>query len=172
MTGARPGRIGGEVPEDVRKAVAFVLRSTNVRPQTAAEVRAKLLGRGVPPEVAGEALAHAERLGAVDDAALARAWVEDRGLRRGYGRARLREELLRRAVPGPLVDDALCVLDERDDLATATDLARRRLAQLPEGLTPEVRARRLTAYVVRRGYPPGMAQRVALEVSGLREGWD
>lgn len=165
-------RVGEEVGEDVRKALAYILRSANTRPQSEGELRAKLLQREVEAGVADEAMAHAKRLGAVDDEKLARAWVAERGVRRGYGRARLREELGRRRVPEHLVEDALAALDERDDLAAATELARERLGQLPRGLTPETVARRLAAYVTRRGHPPALAQRVAVDVSGLRERWD
>jgi len=153
-------------------AFAFVLRSTQQRPQTEAEVRAKLAGRGADPAVIDAAVARARAAGAVDDAAFAVAWVEDRGRVRGYGVARLRQELRRRQVPDPLVEDALAALEERDDLAVATDLARDRLRQLPATLQPEAVARRLHAWLVRRGYGPSLAHRVALDVSGLDRAWD
>ena len=155
-----------------QEAFAFLLRSTQNRPQTEAELRAKLAGRGVEADVADGALARARAAGAVDDAAFAAAWVEDRGRQRGYGVVRLREELRRRQVPEPLVIDALAALEERDDLAVATDLARQRLRQLPGSLQPEAVARRLHAWLVRRGYGPSLAQRVALDVSGLDRVWD
>lgn len=158
--------------DPVAAALAFLLRSTQQRPQTEAELRAKLAGRAVPEEVAEAALARARDIGAVDDAAFARAWVEDRGRQRGYGVGRLREELRRRLVPERFVEDALASLGDRDDLAVATDLARARLGQLPSSLQPEAVARRLQGYLVRRGYAPGLAQRVAIDVSGLATTWD
>ncbi len=158
--------------DEVGAAFAFVLRSTEQRPQTEAELRAKLAGREVTEDVADAALARARGVGAVDDAAFARAWVEDRGKARGYGVSRLRDELRRRLVPEPLIADALAALDTRDDFAVATDLARERFARLPASLQPEAVARRLAAYLHRRGYPPGLAQRVAIDVSGLDRAWD
>lgn len=169
---AHTRRVGDDVGEDVRKALAYVLRSTNARPQTEAEVHAKLARRGVEADVADQAVDHAKRLGAIDDPALAAAWVAERGLQRGYGRGRLREELVRRRVAEDVVDAALGALDGRDDLAVATELARARARALPASLAPEAAARRLAGYLVRRGHPPGLAQRVAAEVSGLRAGWD
>lgn len=158
--------------DEVGAAFAYLLRSTQHRPQTEAELRAKLAGREVPDEVAEAALTRARQAGVVDDAAFARAWVADRGHARGYGAVRLREELRRRLVPEPLVTDALATLEPRDDLAVATDLARDRLSRLPAALQPEAIARRLTAYLTRRGYPPALAQRVAIDVSGLDRVWD
>jgi regulatory protein len=156
----------------VSDALAFILRSTRQRPQTEAELRAKLAGRGVGRDQADAALDRARQVGAVDDAAFARAWVADRGAGRGFGTARLRDELRRRLVPEPLIADALAALETRDDLAVATDLARDRSRRLPAALQPEAVARRLQAFLERRGYAPALAQRVAIDVSGLDRAWD
>ncbi|CAN5331972.1 hypothetical protein BH20ACT8_BH20ACT8_20520 [soil metagenome] len=165
-------RVGGDVAQDVREALAFVLRSSNARPQTEAELRTKLAGRGVEPGAAETALAHARRLRAVDDVALAAALVEERGNKRGWGRARVRTELRRRGVTDDVASSALSALDGRDELAVATALAGSRCQQLPVSLPPDAVARRLVGYLVRRGHPPGLAQRVAREVSGLDRAWD
>jgi regulatory protein len=164
--------IGGDVDEDVRKALAFVLRSTDARPQTEAEIRAKLRSRDFDDATLDEALRHARAMRALDDQAFARSWVEERGTERGYGAARLRQELRRRLVPEAIIDEALTRLDSRDDYSAAAELARRRLRQLPATLAPEAVARRLTAYLVRRGHPPGLAQRAAIDVSGIDREWD
>lgn len=158
--------------DEVKSALAYLLKSTAQRPQTEAELRDKLRRREVDDDVADAAIAEAKRLRAVDDAAFARAWVDDRGRERGYGVARLRTELRRRRVPDDLVDEALRRLDDRDDLAVATDLAAQRAATLPASLSPETVARRLVAYLVRRGHPPALAQRAAISASGLDRVWD
>jgi regulatory protein len=149
-----------------------VLRSTRARPQTAAELRAKLSDRRYDTAVIGAAIARAAELGAIDDAAFARAWVADRGLVRGYSASRLRQELRRRRVPQPLIDDALAQLEDRDDLAVATDLARTRAQRMPATLEPDAVARRLMGFLARRGYSETLARRVAIDVSGLDRHWD
>ena len=156
----------------VRRAAAFILKSTNNRPQTESEIRAKLTTREYPVEVIDAACAHARAVGALDDQALAHALVSERGERSGWGRSRIAAELDRRGIPAHVADTALAVLDDRDDLAVATELARKRLRQLPSSLQPEAVARRLAGYLTRRGHPPGLAQRVAREVSGLNHQWD
>ncbi len=161
---------GGREPVDA--AVAYLVRSTSARPQTEAELRARLAARAVPDEVADAALVRAKVAGVVDDAAFARAWVADRGAQRGYGAARLRQELRRRLVPEPLAEDALRTLEGRDDLAVATELAGERARRMPAALAPEAVARRLTAFLLRRGYAPGLSQRVAVDVSGLGRDWE
>jgi regulatory protein len=173
--GAREGAVatlGSDVDGDVRNAVAFILRSTGAKPQTEAELRRKLAGRDVDEDAIDAALVHARALRAVDDEAFARSWVAERGRDKHFGAARLRTELRRRLVPEPLIDDALAQLEERDDHAAATELAQRRLRQLPATLAPEAVVRRLTAYLVRRGHPPALAQRVAIAVSGIDRDWD
>jgi regulatory protein len=170
--------VGHETPRSdvdaVAGAVAFLLRSTQFRPQTEAELRDKLGIRQVSPDVAERALDRARQLGAVDDAAFARAWVADRGVKRGYGIPRLRDELRRRLVPEQLIDAALAILVDRDEQDIATQLASRRAAGLPTSLEPPAVARRLQGYLVRRGYGPALAQRVAIDVSGLDRyrSWD
>jgi regulatory protein len=158
--------------DEAGKALAFVLRSTGMRPQTEAELRAKLRTREVPDEVADEALERARKLRAVDDAAFARAWVEDRGRVRGYGAARLRQELRRRKVPEDLVEQALATLEDRDEAASALALARGRAQRLPATLPPETVARRVAAFLMRRGYGPGVAERAAREATALDREWD
>lgn len=167
---------GAQAPADGRRAaaaaVAFILRSTKARPQTVAEQRAKLSDRGYEPAIIDGAIARASELGAIDDAAFARAWVADRGLARGYSVSRLRQELRRRQVPQPLIDGALAQLDGRDDLAVATELARARAQRMPATLEPEALARRLLGFLARRGYSEALARRVAIDVSGLDRHWD
>lgn len=161
-------------PKAIAKAVAFGLRSTSSRPQTVAEITAKLHNRfedGCVVEAAVEQLTAA---GALDDRVFAQMWVEDRGRRRGYGVARLRQELSRRLVPDDVAEQALAALEERDEAATAEALARKRLATLPNKLEPAAVARRLQAYLLRRGYGQGLANKIAISVSGLdrHRDWD
>lgn len=157
---------------DVDAAFAFVLRSTANRPQTEAELATKLRGRAFDEDVVAATLARARAVGAVDDAAFAQAWVEDRGRMRGYGVARLRQELRRRRVPDDVAEAALVSLEGRDELAVATDLARQRAQQLPASLQPEALARRLVGFLARRGYPEGLSRRAAFSASGLDRQWD
>ena len=158
--------------EAVASALRFVLRSTKARPQTEAELRTKLRSRDHPDDVIDAAIDRATELGAIDDAAFARAWVNDRGVGRGYSALRVREELRRRLVPEGGIDEAMGVLETRDDLSVATELARTRAQRMPAALEPEAVARRLLGFLARRGYPEGLSRRVAIQVSGLDRHWD
>lgn len=105
--------------------------------------------------------------GYLDDAALARQWVETRAAR-GYGAARLRAELRARGVEPALVDAALAGLDPAAALERARAAARRRLPVLARG-RPERLAARLHDYLLRRGFASDVAARVARECAGARE---
>lgn len=167
-----PSGSGHTSERQVEAAVAFILRSTARRPQTEAEIDAKLSGRGYDGDIRAAALARARSVGAIDDAAFARAWVSDRGEGRGYGVPRLRQELRDRGVPVVIAEDALDALADRDAADVAMQLARKHLARLPDRLEPEAVARRLVGFLVRRGYPPGLSRSVAVAVSGLDREWD
>lgn len=167
MRPARDSVPEGKGPDPVAETLAFILRSTSARPQTEAEIAGRLRSREVPGEIADAALAKAKAFGAIDDVAFARAWVEDRGARRGYGAARLRDELRRRLIAEEIIDAALVPLEGRDDLSVAMELARERARRLPASLTREAAARRLRGYLTRRGYPNTLAERVAISVTGI-----
>ena len=169
---APAGGRGSDAGDAVAEAMAFVLRSTKARPQTEAELRAKLRGRAHADHVVDAAIERAKGMGAIDDVAFAKAWVNDRGVQRGFSATRIRGELQRRGVAEPVIDAAVDVLATRDDAAVATELARKRAQQMPATLTPEVVARRLVGFLGRRGYSEGLAVRVAAQVSGLDREWD
>lgn len=154
----------------ITAALRFVLRSTQNRPQTEAEIAGKLRQRDYPEDTVEHTLAAARQQGIVDDAAFAAAWVDDRGIRRGLGELRLRDELAARGVGAADIDAALSRLDDRDEHHTARELARTRARQLPASLGPAARVRRLGNYLMRRGHPPGLAERVAREIAGEPDG--
>lgn len=156
----------------VERGVAAMLRATSLRPLTAAEVADKLRASGLDDEQVAVAAARLAAVGAVDDRAFASAWVGDRGLRRGYGAARLRQELRRRRVPEPVLEEALAQLDSRDEAAEAVRLGRERWSRLPASLEPAAAARRIVGCLVRRGYPPALAERAARKATHLDDDWD
>jgi regulatory protein len=130
---------------------------------TRADLAARLRRRGAPPAVATAVVADLTARGYLDDAAFARRWVETRAAR-GYGAARLRAELGARGVAPPLIDAALDTLVGDAALETARALARRRLPALRRGV-PARLGRRLSAYLLRRGYASGVVARVVREVT-------
>lgn len=165
------------VPDDVdaaalSKAIAYLTRSASRHPLTVAEARDKLIAREYDDAVVDAAVARAVSTRMLDDEGFARAWVDDRGVKRGYGRRRLHRELVKRKVPEPVIDAALAQLDEVDETAQALDFARQRAQRMPADLPPARVAQRLVGMLVRRGFDSGTAHQAAREATALDRDWD
>jgi regulatory protein len=105
------------------------------------------LAADYPPEAVERALARIDELGYLDDGAWARSYVAQ-PRSRGRGRSALARELRDKGI-GPVdLEDAL---DGHDDRAEALIAARKRVRALRR-LEPDIRERRLYAYLRRRGF--------------------
>lgn len=118
-----------------------------------AELRAKLLARGLDEHAAEAELDRLKSAGLLDDAALAERLVRSLRERKGLGDGALRPALKARHLPQSVIDAALAAGAEdeevvADRLQELADDRARRLVSLPD----EVAERRLTAYLLRRGY--------------------
>jgi regulatory protein len=134
------------------------------RPWTVADLRARLIRRGAPAEMAEAVVADLVGRGHLDDGAFAVRWVEVRSAR-GYGPTRLRAELSARGVAPPLIETALATLAPDAALERARATARRRWPVL-RGLPRERAAGRLRDYLLRRGHRPDLVARVVRELAG------
>ena len=110
------------------------------------ELEKRLVRKGSDPADAQAAADWLEDIGAMDDAAYAAAVVRDYG-RRGYGPAKVREELRRRGVPRELWDAAM---EELPDSGETLDLLiqKRRKGDL----TDPREVKRLSDALLRRGF--------------------
>lgn len=121
------------------------------RPRTRAELERRLARAGAPDDLVAEVLDRFVAAGLVDDAAYADAYVRTGiGVRR-RGTGSLRAELRGRGVPPEIIESATADIDEQAELATARALAQRRTAGMTR-LDPQVRRRRLTGLLLRRGF--------------------
>jgi regulatory protein len=139
------------------------------RPRTEAEVRNRLARAGIE---AGTVAAAVERLCAlhlIDDAAFARQWIEERARTRSRSRAALLAELEGKGVERSVAEAALAAAGG-DDEAQANVVAEKALPRLARH-APEVQGRRLHELLLRRGFDPAVAARVARAFL-LPEGWD
>ena len=134
------------------------------RARSRSELRRWLLERDY---AADEVDAVLERLVAgrlLDDLAFARGFAHARlGAGRGFGQTRVRLELLRRGVARELIDRVLAEHQEDAgvDPAQAVEAAARKRLRSLAGLEPAVAERRLIAWLLRRGFPGGIAGQVA-----------
>jgi regulatory protein len=174
VPGLEPGATAEPSPptRGERRAENVSLAALTRHDASEAELRSRLAARGVEePEIDAE-IERLKSVGLVDDAALAARLVASLRRRKGLGDGALRPALRARHLPSAVIDAALAENVEDDEavhdrLQEVADDRARRLGSLPY----EVAERRLTAYLMRKGYSGSAvrtAVRQALEGAGER----
>lgn len=158
----KQGDPGGEPLDPEAAARQICLNMLTAAPRTQAQLATALRRKGIPDDVAETVLGRFTEVRLIDDAAFAAAWVESRHHSRGLAGRALAAELRQRGVAQPDIQAAVDSLDPERELATARELARRRLSAT-RGQPLVTRVRRLTAMLARKGYPAGLAYRVVRE---------
>lgn len=145
--------------DTAERAAERALDLLSYRPRSEAEIRERLAERH-DPETVAEVLERLRRSGLVDDREFARYWVQSRLQHNPRGVVALRQELYQKGVDKSAIEEALAEYDEEEAAARAAQTARRKL----RGLPPDVFRRRLTEYLLRRGFPYGIVQTVVQQV--------
>jgi regulatory protein len=152
--------------DEVFIAKAVALNYLSYRARTEKEVRTKLARKGFSETVADAVIERLYALHYLDDAAYARSFVSGRFRSRGYGPARIRGDLMRRGVDRPLIEDALEeVLEPEETLEAAKEQAEKRWARLASEPDPAKRRKKLSDFLVRRGFSYDVVRRVLEEVT-------
>lgn len=147
---AGDGHAGDRQAEEHR-AENVSMHALTRRGQSRWELRQLLISRELEPSVVEAELDRLERVGLIDDAALAEVIVRTQHERKGLGRAALVAEMRRRRIDQDAIDTALEPLGLDDERRRAAELAERRAQQL-RGLDHDTAVRRLTGYLQRKGY--------------------
>ncbi len=144
-----------QAEDAVEVAYQRALRFLSYRPRTSVEVRRNLEKHDVPAEVAEAVLQRLRDNRLLDDAAFARAWVENRVAFRPRSLKSLRQELRQHGVSAEVAEAVLqeATLSE-DDLAYRA--GQRRLRRF-SGLPWEEFRRKMGAYLARRGFSYAVA---------------
>jgi regulatory protein len=157
-------------PESVARGLC--LRALTGAPKTRQQLADLLATRGVPETAALTVLDRFGEVGLIDDAAFARAWVSSRQAGRGLARRALQAELRAKGVDKDVAAEAVEVVDDDDERATARVLVDRRLRAMTR-LDRATASRRLIGMLARKGYGGGLAAgvvREALDRAALGEG--
>ena len=152
---------------DLEAAYRAAVRVEARRSHARADLRRRLIQKQHPPAAVDDALARLTGQGLLDDARFARAYAASR-LGRGRGPARLIKDLLAQGVERRLAEAAVAraVTDEGvDPDEEARAIAERRVRQLAD-LPAPVRKRRLTAYLLRRGFSGGKMRALVERLCG------
>ncbi|UCF10294.1 MAG: RecX family transcriptional regulator [Candidatus Bipolaricaulota bacterium] len=131
------------------------------RPRTVAEARTRLIQRGHTAHEVDRTVAQARSEGLLDDRAFTKLWIEDCLQSRPLSRRAVRVELSDLGVEAELIAVLLDDLypPERET-PLALELARQRTGRL-SGVDADRRLPRVVSYLTRRGFPRGLAIRVA-----------
>jgi len=137
------------------------LKAISRRDVSRRELERKLRDAGIGEEAITHECERLTRAGLLDDSALAQTLVARLQERKGLGRTAIAAELTRRMLAPAAIEYALDLVDTGDELARARELARKRASQLT-GLDRDAAVRRLSGYLVRRGYS-GSTVRAAVD---------
>lgn len=150
-------------PDEIERIADRLVRRLGRKGLSIVEARESLLADGVPEVESEEIIERFERFGYLDDDRLAEQLVTALRDRKKLGRSALNGELRARKLGAESISRALAEVDGDDELATAMDAARSRVRQLAT-LDHDTAVRRLTGYLMRRGYGSGTVQNVIREL--------
>jgi regulatory protein len=145
---------------------AYGLRLLTYRARSEREVRDRFQQRGAPPELSDAAVERLNAGGLLDDAAFSQAWVDSRRRASPRGKRLLQRELAQKGVPRAAIDAALAA--DADEPALARAAAAKRARALAAEPAPAF-ARKLTDFLLRRGFDYEVAAEVVRELGRERE---
>lgn len=121
------------------------------------EAHSFLISHGLRADQARDVVAAFVDRGYLDDAAVAEQLVAKLVQRTGISRSGLNRALSNRGISREMAATAVAMLDPDTELQVAGEIAERRARQLG-GLPRDVAERRLTGFLIRRGYPAAMVR--------------
>jgi SOS response regulatory protein OraA/RecX len=166
---AEEERAAERTPERQRRRADNVLANRlRGRGLSLAEAREVLDGAEIDPDIAEETLARYVLLQYIDEAALAEQILHTHLDRKGLGRRSVEMEMRRRKLDPLVIEDAMAEQPD-EELARATEVAMKRVGQL-SSYDDETAERRLTSFLMRRGYGGGVVRDAAKAALATRRG--
>jgi regulatory protein len=148
----------------VGAAQTIALNALAVRAKSRGELAAQLKRRGIPTDVASDVLDRLERSGLINDLDFARAWSTSRMNSKKISKRVLAQELRKKEVSDDLIMVALAEIDDEEEYLAALALGERKARSLVN-YEEDVRERRITSALARKGYNYGVISRVLREIS-------
>ena len=154
----------GEERDYVGAALTIALNALALRAKSRGELAAQLKRRGIPLDVADDVLDRLQRSGLINDLDFARAWSTSRLNSKKISKRVLAQELRKKEVSDDLIAIALEEISGEDEYDAALQLGQRKARSLANYET-EVRERRITSALARKGYNYGIISRVLREIA-------
>ena len=143
-------RINQIIREDeLGKAYDRALRFLGYRMRSEKEVRDKLKEKEYQDFVIDEVIERLKKNKFINDSQFADSWVRDRTNLKPTGKKMLELELKQKGISESIIINVLSRIDKEDEFELAQKLASKRKV---EDLAPEVRKKKITDYLLRRGF--------------------
>jgi len=141
--------------EPLEKAKNYAFLLLKFRQRSAKEITQRLKQKNFDDSVIKETLSFLKRQGFVDDESFAKAWIDSR-LKKPLGLRRIKEELRIKGIDTNIIESNLKKIkqDYLEEEVVAR-IAADRLSKL-KGIEPQKAKRRTFAYLLRRGFSPGV----------------
>jgi regulatory protein len=149
-------------PASLRSAYRRALDALARRPRSVMEIRRWLADRHCSSSDIAEVVHRLVGNGLLDDVAFAESFARSRLMDRKLGRRRVLMELSRRGVDpriGQAAIESVAAAEGQDEMLAAMAVAARKCGSL-RSLDAQKQRRRLTAFLVRRGYPVAVVTQV------------
>lgn len=140
--------------DERQRAVDLAYRALAYRERTVVELRTYLEGKRVEPDAIEHAIEDLTAAGFLDDARFAERFAADKRSLSQWGRERIEQDLRRRGVSEPTVEEVVGSLHRDDELTTALALLADKVPVPPTDDRGRDRAWRM---LVRKGYEPELA---------------
>jgi regulatory protein len=156
--------------EELQRATDASARLLEIRPRSTREIRDRLKQKGFDEQVVDEAVASLTRLGYLDDAQFSRLWVESRARSKAAGARKMRSELMTKGIERSLIDDAVGVIGEGEELAIAAAIVAKKLPNpASDPVERKKQLSRLIAQLQRRGLGWGIIKQATAHLGANGE---
>ncbi len=163
-------RFAGPDEDDVSErdyvgdAQTVALNALAVRAKSRGELAAQLKRRGIPLDVANDVLDRLERSKLINDLDFARVWSRSRLSSKKISKRVLAQELRKKEVADDLIAIALDEISVDEEYEAALQLGQRKARSL-QNYAEDVRERRITSALARKGYNYSIISRVLKEIA-------
>ena len=145
-------------------AMTIATNALAMRAKSRGELAAQLKRRGIPLDVANDVLDRLERSKLIDDLEFARIWSRTRLSSKKISKRVLAQELRKKEVADDLIAIALDEISTDDEYEAALQLGERKARSLAN-YAEEIRERRITSALARKGYNYSIISRVLKEIA-------
>ena len=145
-------------------AMTIATNALSMRAKSRGELAAQLKRRGIPLDVANDVLDRLERSKLINDLDFARVWSRSRLSSKKISKRVLAQELRKKEVADDLIAIALDEISVDEEYEAALQLGERKARSLAN-YAEDVRERRITSALARKGYNYSIISRVLKEIA-------